>query len=271
METISVPSHASAFDDVVAADRMRVNAPAVFAASAHERTSSAYTFISTERVLDGLRQAGFVPVDVRQAPTRTGSALHARHVVRLRRRFESIALRDSIPEIVFLNSHDGTTAYQLRAGLYRVVCMNGLIVSTGAFPAFHVAHRGGVVGAVISAAVQMGERFGQLAAQVERMERTILDERQQLRFAERALALRFPDTTQAGMAPSELLTVRRQADSGRDLWTLLNVVQCNLLVGGLPRRSVSGRLTRTRRITSIRENVRLNCALWDLATEVLAA
>jgi len=48
-------------------------------------------------------------------------------------------------------------------------------------------------------------------------------------------------------------------------------VQENLLGGGLTRRSASGRLVRTRRITSIREDVRINSGLWDLAAEVLAA
>ena len=61
-------------------------------------------------------------------------------------------LKDSIPELVFLNSHDGTTAYQVRVGLYRVVCTNGLIVSAEAFPVFRVAHRGDVVADVVAAA-----------------------------------------------------------------------------------------------------------------------
>ena len=47
-------------------------APAVFAESAHERTSSNYTFIPTERVLTGLMQAGFVPVEARQTRARYG-------------------------------------------------------------------------------------------------------------------------------------------------------------------------------------------------------
>jgi hypothetical protein len=34
-----------------------------------------------------------------------------RQLIRLRRRFETIELRDAIPEILFLNSHDGTSAY----------------------------------------------------------------------------------------------------------------------------------------------------------------
>jgi hypothetical protein len=51
----------------------------------------------------------------------------------------------------------------------------------------------------------------------------------------------------------------------------LNKVQENLLRGGLSRRAPSGRLTRTRRITSIREDVRLNAGIWDLAMDLLAA
>jgi len=66
--------------------------------------------------------AGFVPVEARQASARRGSPLHARHVVRLRPRFDTVHLKDSIPEVVFLNSHDGTSAYQLRMGIFRVSC-----------------------------------------------------------------------------------------------------------------------------------------------------
>jgi hypothetical protein len=37
------------------------------------------------------------------------------------------------------------------------------------------------------------------------------------------------------------------------------------------RLAASGRRSRTRRITSIREDLRINSRLWDLAEEVLAA
>jgi hypothetical protein len=83
----------------------------VFAASAHERMSPRYTFIPTERALAGLINVGFVPVGASQTQTRLKSPLHARHVVRLRRRFETVQLNDSVLEILFLNSHDGTSAY----------------------------------------------------------------------------------------------------------------------------------------------------------------
>jgi hypothetical protein len=267
----SFSSRASAFTQPLTLDALRERAPAVFASGAHERTSSKYTFIPTERVLSGLMGAGFVPMDVRQAQTRTASPQHARHVLRLRRRFETVQLKDSIPEIVFLNSHDGTSAYQLRMGLYRVVCTNGLIVSHGAFPAYCVSHRGDVVDEVVTGALKISEQFEGLARQVERMEERPMFKDEQIAFAERALALRFPVPAESGMQPSQLLTCRRPDDAGDDLWSVLNRVQENLLTGGLSRRSASGRLTRTRRITSIRQDVKLNGALWDMAREALAA
>jgi hypothetical protein len=268
---LSFASHASAFDRGLTLDTVRQRAPAVFADSAHERLTSHYTFIPTMRVLTGLMQAGFVPVEARQAPTRTASPLHARHVVRLRRRFETVSLRDSVPEVVFLNSHNGSSAYQLRLGIFRVVCTNGLIVSRGAFPAYCVSHRGDVVDAVIEGAMQMAEQFGTLAEQVEHMEQRRLDQAQQIRLAEQALAIRYPDPVATSMRATQLLNCRRAEDAGNDLWSVWNRIQENLLQGGLTRRAASGRLSRTRRITSIREDVRLNSRLWDLATETLAA
>jgi len=267
----SFPTYSHVFSDSLTLDAVRSRAPAVFAPSAHERTSATYTFIPTERVLRGLMYAGFVPVAAHQTRARLGRELHARHVIRLRRRFETVQLRDSVPEIVFLNSHDGTSAYQLRLGLFRVVCTNGLVVSVGAFPAYRISHRGDIVDDVVTAALEISERFGDLAGQVERMEQRRLPKDEQIRFAEQALALRFPDPAQCGMQPSQLLTTRRSEDLRNDLFSVLNVVQENLIRGGLSRRSASGRLIRTRRLTSIKEDLRLNSRLWDLATETLAA
>jgi uncharacterized protein DUF932 len=102
--------HANLFSGSLSLEDVRRRAPAVFAESAHERTSSNYTFIPTERVLTGLMREGFVPVEARQARARH-SVVHSRHIIRLRRRFETIQLRDAVPEVVFLNSHDGTSAY----------------------------------------------------------------------------------------------------------------------------------------------------------------
>jgi len=156
-------------------------------------------------------------------------------------------------------------------GIFRVVCTNGLIVSYGAFPAYCVSHRGNVVDEVVAGALKLSEEFERLAVEVQRMEQRHLLKDEQLAFAGRALALRYPEADQAGMQPSQLLTCRRVQDVGDDLWTTTNRVQEHLLRGGLSRRTVGGRLTRTRRITSIKQDIRLNSQLWDLATDMLAA
>ena len=229
-------------------------------------------FIPTAQVLSGLMSAGFLPVEVRQASSRPANPLHARHVIRLRRRYETVSLKDrSIPEVVLLNSHSGESSYLMRMGIYRAVCTNGLIVSRAAFPGYCVSHRGNVLDEVIAGALKVAERFESLAVQVERMEQRRLLKDEQLAFAERALALRFPDPAQSGMEPLQLLACRRPEDVGNDLWRVYNRCQERLLRGGLSRRSATGRLTRTRGISSIRRDVQLNGQLWDLAAQVLAA
>jgi hypothetical protein len=270
ISNLSFSSHANAFDRGLSLDAVRARAPAVFASGADERLSSKYTFLPTERILTGLMSAGFIPVDARQASARRVSALHARHVVRLRPRFQAVQLKDSVPEVVFLNSHDGSSAYQLRMGLFRVVCTNGLIVSRGAFPAYCVSHRGNIVDDVVAGAVKLADRFEGLAEQVERMEQRQLFKDEQLAFADAALRLRFPEPAQSAMQPAQLLTCRRSEDVGDDLWRVYNRCQEHLLRGGLSRRSITGRLTRTRAIGSIRRDVVLNGRLWDLAVQRLA-
>jgi Domain of unknown function (DUF932) len=170
-----------------------------------------------------------------------------------------------------VDTRESNLTYQLRIGIFRVVCTNGLIVSHGAFPAHCVSHRGNVVEEVVAGALKLSEEFERLAAEVERMEQRRLLKDEQVQFAEKALALRFLDLTLAEMQPSQLLNCRRVEDTGDDLWRVLNRCQEGLLRGGLSRRAVSSRLTRTRPIFSIAADVRLNSQLWDLAMEVLAA
>lgn len=266
------PSYANVFDCSLTLEALRARAPAVFASYPHERVTRKYTFIETSRVVSGLMGAGFLPVEARQAQTRSMSPLHARHVVRFRRRYESISLADqSIPELLLLNDHSGLGTYQLRMSIYRAVCQNGLVVSRGAFPTYCVSHRGNVVDEVIARALQVSENFERLAAHVEQMERRQMAKDEQLDFAARALALRFDAPAESGVQPCQLLTCRRLEDTADNLWVLLNKVQEHLCHGGLSRRSGNGRLTRLRPIRSITRDVKLNSQLWDLASEVLAA
>ena len=65
----------------------------------------------------------------------------------------------SIPEIVLVNAHDGTSAYQLRAGLFRPLCTNGLIARIGDFGFISVPHRASVVADVVEGALRLTAQF----------------------------------------------------------------------------------------------------------------
>lgn len=260
-------NHVTALDD----DRLLDQVPAIFATEAGPKTSAHYTFIPTHNVIQGLRDAGFVPVQARQSVSRKGSPGHARHLVRLRTPPMDLTLVDAIPEVVLLNSHDGSSAFELRAGLFRPVCTNGLLVSLGDFVAVRIAHRGDVVERVVSGALEICGRLAVLGNVVERMAEAELEESVRESFAREALELRHGSAEASGYRPNQLLNSRRAADIGADLWRTYNTVQENLLGGGLLRRAPSGRLTRSRRIKAIREDVRLNAGLWEIATRYLAA
>jgi Domain of unknown function (DUF932) len=272
LENASLSSYANAFARSLSLEEVQRQAPAVFATEAHGRVSARYCFIPTIRVVEGLVQAGFQPVEARQAQTRTRSPLHAQHVLRFRRRYETISLKDSsIPELVLVNDHSGAGKYLVLMGIHRTICSNGMIASRGALPTYCVPHRGNIVEEVVARAFEVSRHFERLAAQVEAMERRHMLKDDQLAFASRALALRFDDPATCGIDPAQLLTCRRLEDTADNLWVLLNKAQEHLCRGGLSRRSGTGKVARLRPIRSVSRDVKLNSQLWDLATAVLAA
>jgi hypothetical protein len=241
------------------------SAPAVFADRAAGCTGPRYVFISTREIVTALIDAGFEPTLAVQTRSRAGNAGYARHMLRFQPVVQCLSLDDVLGEIVLINSHDGRSAYQLRAGLFRPVCTNGMLTAIGDFGLIHVSHRGNVVANVVEAAQRITREFGLVGEAVEQMRGTQLSGGQQLDFAREALALRFPGATEPPVQPAQLLERRRMADIGDDVWRTFNAVQEAVVQGGLSGRTAKGRAMRTRCIRAIRENVRLNTGLWNLA------
>ena len=99
------------------------------------------------------------------------------------------------------------SAYQLRMGLFRVVCTNGLIVSRGAFPAYCVSHRGNVVDEVVTGALKISERVRASPLRSSAWSSDRCSRTSRSHFAEAGPGVRFPDPGQRGMQPSQLLTL----------------------------------------------------------------
>jgi hypothetical protein len=260
-------NYESAFQSISFSE-LQSKAPAVFALSAAADRGPAYSFISTADLVRALLEAGFVLSAARQAGARRRDPQFARHIVRLRQIRESVTLVDAIPEIVLVNSHDGTSSYTMHAGLFRPMCRNGLLMRVADIGFIRLAHRNIVVADVVRAALELTERFANMQIICEAMAARELCSQERHAFAARALALRYDNI--APIEPERLLGVRRPADDGSDLWRVYNRTQENLLRGGLPGRSQSGRHVSTRAIGAIREDVRINLALWSLAVSFLS-
>lgn len=141
----------------------------------------------------------------------------------------------------------------------------GRISEMGDVGFVHVSHRGNVVANLVDAAQKITRDLAQVGEAVAQMRTTTLTQGQQLDFAREALALRFAGHDALPVEPLQLLERRRLADVGDDVWRTFNTVQEHVLRGGLPRRTARGRVMHTRGIRAIRENVRLNTGLWNLA------
>jgi hypothetical protein len=235
-------------------------------------TTDKYSFIPTTQVLGVLAGHGWHPVQAAEArvvkPENQG---YQRHLVRLRRESQSersLGVGDVLPEIVLVNSHCGDASLWLYAGLMEKVCSNGLIIDRGVAEHYGVPHRGYADGKVEDAIREIVNFIPEALGRRERMKSIRLGRDEQLRFAGVAVELRFDAGTQA-VAPEDVLRVRHAGQSEPTLWNILNVVQENLMRGGIPQRSRSGKLLRTRRVQAIGTEVQLNQVLWKLA-EVMA-
>jgi len=266
--SFELASHDHAFRSISLAD-LQSRAPAAFADHAASVTGPAYSFISTAELVRALLDAGFVLSSARQAGVRRRDPHFARHIVRLRQARERLTLVDAVPEIVLVNSHDGTSSYTLHAGLFRPVCSNGLLMRSADVGFIRLPHRRGQIGDVVRGALELAARFANMRQICEAMVARQLDVEERRSFAANALRLRYDG--QAPIEPDRLSGVRRAADEGSDVWHVYNRVQEHLLRGGLPGRSQSGRQVRTRALHAIREDVRINLGLWQLAVSLVGS
>ncbi|WP_431153245.1 DUF932 domain-containing protein [Acidovorax facilis] len=252
-------------DTPLSDDQIRAVVPSIFADAPHESRSERYSYIPTVSVLTELRKEGFQPFMVTQTRVRNEQRRdYTKHMIRLRHASQ-ITARGEANEIILLNSHDGTSSYQMLAGMFRFVCSNGLVCGDTVADV-RVPHKGDVAGHVIEGAYQVLGGFDQARESREAMQAITLDNGESEVFARAALALKYDDATKpAPVTESQILMPRRSDDSRPDLWTVFNRTQENLTKGGLAGRSANGRRQQTRPVQGIDSDIRLNRALWLLA------
>jgi hypothetical protein len=256
-------------------------APSAFATEAHSSRSTRYAYIPTADVIAGLRREGFAPVLARQTrPRDTGRSGHTKHLIRFRHEGQASQPRRvgmTFPEVVLINSHDGTSAYHVTAGVFRLACLNGMVVSDGPERSVKVPHKGDVVRQVIEGSYEVLGASRQAIEAADAWASVALNRDEQNILADAARVIRFGDEEGNVATPiqaDQFLRARRPSDTSDDLWTTFNRVQENTIRGGLQAwgRDGNNRLRRvtSREVTGIDQDVKLNRALWMLGERMAA-
>jgi len=259
-------------------DEMRHAAPSIFATSAHGSRSDRFQPIPTIEVLRALQTEGFMPVGVKQSVARLDDRKDfTKHLIRLRRMDNATAYKvgDNICEILLKNANDGSSAYELLAGLFRIRCLNSLVAQTGTLDSIKVRHSGNsmdVQGKVIEGTYTVLDSAQKLLAAPQDCSQINLTDEDRNAYAEAAHYLRFADADgniSTPITPTQILQPRRTDDRARDLWTTFNVAQENVIRGGLHAMAFDPETRRRRRMTTravngIDQDMKLNKALWIL-------
>ena len=232
--------------------------------------SDNYNFISTRKVLSSLDQNAFGVAEYRvthsKKPEYNG---FEKHMIKIQ--LKDARIGQDMPQIVLINSHNRSSGFRIMAGIFRLVCSNGLVVGT-THNAFSVRHVGGNSDKVIDAVYRVIDQTKLVASEIENWKSKTLTEEAALEFSKQALELRFGE--KAPMTPGNALHVRRIEDNGASLWQIFNRVQENLSSGMRFRTNIvdknSGRLLRTARktiqpIKAIDTDITFNRKLWDIA------
>jgi hypothetical protein len=248
--------------------QIRQIAPSVYTENAAHGTSEKYTHIPTHRVVNDMELLGWDVIDAKEIKARRNVGFQ-KHLLVFRNPEIVINGADGdtvYPQILLTNSHDGKNAFTFTAGLFRMICENGLVISTQEFENVKIRHMGYDFNELQNTINTMVEKLPLTVESMNKFKQTQLDQEQVLDFAKRALEVRFGDIENMDFDLDELITPTRIEDKGDDLWSVFNVVQ-EKLVHGMFNYKYGTKVRKARKIKNFRQDMDLNTKLYGLANE----
>ena len=249
-------------------EQLKVKAPTLFTSEPHFEVSDKYHFIPTIDVIEEIRFHNWYPVSVAVANVRDEEKEgFQQHCVRFRHFEDLLNPKDNAVELLLFNSHDRSKAFSISAGIFRFVCANGLVISDSVFEAYKIKHLGERDNDVANAVANITSIKPKLMQKIEKLESITLNQSEKESFAKSSIPLRFEEHLEINH--NDLLIPHRFEDSKNDLYTVLNVIQENLLRG-----NISGINKETKRkftskeITSISKDTDENKGLWEIAEKI---
>ena len=236
-------------------------APSIFTTHGAGNTSDKYSHIPTDKVINDMATLGWNVVDAKVVVFRNNDVV--------------INGKDGdtiFPQILLTNSHDGKNSFSFQAGLFRMICENGLVISTKQFEAFKIRHMGydfetlqGVIKDVISS-------LDLTIESMNKMKQIELDEEQTLDFAKQLLENRVDglNNTIDKTAINQVLEAQRSEDTGNGLWEVFNRVQENIVEGNFQYLTRTGKRRYARPIKNFRQDMKVNADMYETALTYVA-
>jgi Domain of unknown function (DUF932) len=241
---------------------------AAVSTQASPKVSPNYNFMPTYQIIDALKDEGFYVSGHQSARSRLpGGLAYAKHLIRMRH--QNDIATDITPEVIIINSHNRSAALQIKAGAFRFVCQNGLMIGTTTGETGKIYHNAKhtmdhIIGTAIHLASTSRDRLGI----VDTMKSVVLskDDRHEFAYAARDL---LPNPHLVDNV-DELTYINRYEDKEDTVWHVYNRIQENVMRGNYMIKSLYKGLPMVRKarpVQNIDRNVQLNEKLWDLAVE----
>jgi hypothetical protein len=254
-------------------DQVKSRAPNAFATTHDGRRSDRYTFVPTEEIINRMDSLGWGVSKAVQPRGRTENTKDfGKHMIAFRDR-NAVGIPDPRlrvinhgshqldtamihPEILIINSSNGSSRLEVQAGLFALICANGLVISVGSFGTISLKHSGFDPDTAYGLVNDFAGRMDKVGDRIQTFQSVNLTRERQLEYATEAARIRWDDNIPD---PSTLLMAQRGEDTGDDLWTVYNKVQEHVIGGG---QKLGKRLAR--KLTNIDKSVDINSKLWDL-------
>lgn len=283
MEDVMMHFNEKALCPFMTKDEIREKAPYIFADKpTNNGVSDRYVFASTETIIDDMAKLGWGVTDCKQQRVNKRSTVKSFHMVSFQNPNVFVEDENGNVEgylrIIVTNSHDGFHSFKFMAGLFRVVCSNGLIIATQEFANIairHINYEFEELRKVVAQAIESARKNVEV---INDMRETQLTDEQKAEFATKAIAIRkgikedekMPEMSETDLA--ELLEPVRKQDEGNDIWTVFNVLQEKVIKGDFMfGKTKTGKRRKARPITGAAKDIEVNQKLFEAATSYLMA
>jgi hypothetical protein len=231
-----------------------------------------YVHVPTEKVIEDIIELGWTPINAYRVASRGKRTGTGRHMVKFVNYDFMEEGKTEYPELLLTNSHDGTTAFKLDVGIFRLVCSNGMVVKSQDFGSMKVRHYGYDFETIKGAVNELVEQIPDYLKQVEEMKEQKLEREQMLEFARQAAMLRMTKVNESAIDEvvdvEDLLESTRKEDEGNGLWEVFNRLQ-EKVVNGKFNYALGKKERKARPVKGFKSQVKLNQDLWQLASSYL--